>query len=202
MRSVESPTISLVIPTVSRPTLARTLASVAGQLWIPGDEVILVLDGPQPIARELAGQFHLTIRVIEVPGPSKNWGHTPRNLVNQSAIGTHLMNLDDDDELTGNAVEVVRRAIAATPDRPHIFRMSGHPAVGTVWKEKTIREGNVGTPMIVTPNIAGKVAQFNPNRYAGDFDFIRQTCELYPDGPIWNEEVICKVRPHDRGQTR
>lgn len=193
-----NPTISLIIPTVSRPSLVRTLASVRMQRWLTGDEVILVGDGSQPIAREVWEQFNIPGWFVEVPGPSKNWGHTPRNLIMPQATGSHLMAVDDDDELTPDAVDIVRQALRAAPDRPHIFRMSGHHAVGTVWKEPVLREGNVGTPMMVAPNIPGKVAKFNEHRYAGDFDFIRDTCGHYPDGPVWHEGVICLVRPFAR----
>lgn len=193
----EPPTISLIIPTVSRPTLARALASVKRQEWQSGDEVILVGDGLQPIARELWNQFGLPGRFIEVAGPAKDWGHTPRNIVHPIATGTHLMALDDDDQLTPNAVAIVRRAITKEPNRPHIFRMDGTPNVGKVWKEPILREANVGTPMMVAPNVAGKIGQY-VSRYGGDFDFIRDTCSHYPEGPIWNEEVICLIRPFVR----
>jgi glycosyltransferase involved in cell wall biosynthesis len=192
-----TPTISLIIPTIGRPSLARAIASVRLQRWLPGDEVIVVLDGPQPVTRELVGQFHLPIRLIEIVGPSNDWGHTPRNIAMPQATGTHLMALDDDDELTPDAVDRVRQALRAAPDQPHIFRMSGHPDVGTAWKVPTICEGNVGTPMFVCPNVPGKLGRYAP-RYGGDFDFIRDTCGHYPDGPVWHEGVICRVRPFAR----
>lgn len=192
----KSPTISLIIPTISRPSLARTLASVRRQPWRDGDEVILVGDGRQEIAEELWYQFRIPGRYMEVPGPSKNWGHAPRNIVMPTACGEWLMALDDDDELTTNALDIVRRAIARHSDRPHIFRMEGHPTVGTVWKTPELVQGNVGTPMFVCPNDPNRLGRFNPDRYAGDFDFFRETCEHYPEGPVWNEETICLVRPH------
>lgn len=194
---VDALTISLIIPTISRPTLARALASLVGQLWIPGDEILVVADGPQPIARELAGQFYLPVRFIQTHGPSNDWGHTPRNEAMPMATGTHLMALDDDDELAPGAVAIVRRVITATPDRPHLFRMSGHQDVGTVWSVPEIREGGVGTPCLVCPNIAGKLGAYAP-RYGGDFDFIRDTCGHYPAGPVWHTDVICNVRPFAR----
>lgn len=69
-------TISLVIATISRPTLARTLRSLRGQAWEPGDEVLLVGDGPQPVAAELFGQFGLSGRYVENLGPTGMWGTT------------------------------------------------------------------------------------------------------------------------------
>jgi glycosyltransferase involved in cell wall biosynthesis len=189
-----SPTISLVIATIGRPTLARALRSVRVQDWRPQDEILLVGDGPQPVASELWDQFRLPGRFVEVPGPNKDWGHTPRNLVVPLARGAYLMALDDDDEMTPDAVAVVRKALAETPNRPHLFRMSGVPTVGTVWKVKEIREGNVGTPMLVCPNDPARLGRYAP-RYGGDFDFIRDTCAFYPEGPVWHQTVICRVRP-------
>lgn len=109
--------------------------------------------------------------------------------------GEYVVALDDDDVSARNAMVTIRERIMDFPNRPLIFRMSGHPTVGTVWKEKTLALGNVGTPCLVAPNDPSRLAQYTP-RYGGDFDFIRDTCAFYPDGPVWREEVICEVRPH------
>jgi hypothetical protein len=186
--------LSLIVPTVSRPTLARALASVRCQEWNPGDEVLLVGDGPQPVARELWEQFRLPGRFVEVPGPNWDWGHTPRNLVMPTAAGAYLMALDDDDELTPDAVAFVRTALAEAPGRPHIFRVTGVPLLGDVWTEREVRLGNVGTPMLVAPNDPARLGVYTP-RYGGDYDFIAAVCSRYPEGPVWREEVICRVRP-------
>lgn len=187
------PTISLIIPTISRPTLARTLKSIRGQEWRVGDEVLLVGDGSQPVARALWEQFGLPGKFFEVPGPSKDWGHTPRNLTHWLARGSHLMALDDDDEMVLGALALVRNTVAKNPNLPHLFRMSGHPAVGTVWKEKFISLGNVSTPIFLPPNISGRIGKYTP-RYGGDHDFIKETCSHY-EKVIWCEDVICQVRP-------
>lgn len=194
----DRPTISLIIPTVSRPTLARTLASVRKQDWYDDDEVLLVGDGPQPVARALWQQYGLPGRYLETPSCFGFWGHGVRNwvLAGRVATGTHLMALDDDDELTADAVKVVRAAVSEAPDRPHIFRMSGVPnGIGTVWQDKEIRERNVGTPTGVFPNDPTKLARFAP-RYGGDYDFIATTAAMFPpNSVVWREEVICRVRP-------
>lgn len=191
------PTLSLVIPTIGRPTLARTLASVRQQLWRAGDEVLLVGDGPQPIARDLWNQFKLPGRYLETEIVLGHWGHGVRNWVfdNNHAIGQFVMALDDDDELTPQAVDTVRRAIAAAPDQPHLFRMSGVPGLGTLWKVKELAEQNVGTPMFVTPNDSGRLGRYTL-RYGGDFDFIQATCAMYGNDLTWHPEVICRVRPN------
>lgn len=189
------PTISLIIPTVSRPTLARTLASVRRQDWWPGDEVIIVGDGPQAAARPLWEQFGLPGYYCEVRRTDPpDWGHTPRNRVMPLAKGQYLMALDDDDEMATDAIKVVRAALERNPGRPHLFRMHQCHTGAVVWADREIREGNVGTPMLVCPNDPEMYGQYT-SRYGGDFDFILSTCSRYAAGPVWHEAVICRVRP-------
>lgn len=188
-------TITLIIPTVSRPALVRCLFSISEQDWQPGDEVILVGDGPQPRARALWEHFQLPGHYREVPGPNRDWGHTPRNLVMPEARGTHLMALDDDDLFLPHTILTVREALAACPDRPHMFKMEGIPCGGRVWKDREVRHGNVGTPMFVVPTAGRRWAAYPPY-YGGDHAFIRDTLELWPpDALVWRDEVICHVRP-------
>lgn len=192
-----TPTVSLVIPSVSRPTLARTLLSLAGQPWIPGDEILLVGDGPQSQAREMWEQLKLPGRYLETPERLGFWGHGARNwlLDQQAATGGYLAALDDDDVWTPDSLAVIRAAIAERPGHPHIFRMDGVPnGIGLVWKTQQIRERNVGTPMLVVPNDFARLGRYTP-RYGGDCDFVRETCSHYCDGPEWHEDVICRVRP-------
>lgn len=189
-------TVSLVIPTVSRSTLARTLLSLRGQPWIPGDQVLLVGDGPQPQARELWDQFNLPGRYLETPYRLGHWGHGLRNWVfdTAQARGKWIAALDDDDTWLSSALATIRDAIRTEPSRPHIFKMRDAPIVGTVWNEPEIRHANVGTPMLVCPNDPARLGRYAP-LYGGDCDFIRDTCGFYAEGPAWHEDVICWVRP-------
>lgn len=199
------PTISLVIATIGRPTLARSLASLRCQEWIPGDEVLVVGDGTQPVARELCGLFAnaLPLRYLENPGPTGLWGHHARNWVLDAKLcrGAYLMALDDDDEYTPGAIAAARAAFAASAEpRPHIFRMSGHPSCALLWAEPVLRVGSFGTPCIAAPNDPARLGRYG-HRYTGDFDFAESTCAAYPGGPAWREEVICRVRPdHTAGR--
>ncbi|MDY3555297.1 glycosyltransferase family A protein [Gemmata sp. JC717] len=193
-------TISLVIATISRPTLARSLRSLVGQDWRPGDEVLVVGDGVQPVARELCEQFArlISLRYLENPGPRGFWGHHARNWVldTRQARGSYLMALDDDDEYTPGAIASARRAFDLLPvAHPHIFRMSGHPSCELLWSEPAVRVGNFGTPCIACPNDPNKLGRYALT-YAGDFEFARTTLAHYPGGwPVWREEVVCAVRP-------
>lgn len=194
-------TISVVIATKGRPTLARSLRSLQAQDWRPGDEVLVVADGPLPVVRELCAQFAplLPVRHLENPGPRGVWGHHARNWVMEArqARGAYLMALDDDDEYTPDAIQAARRAFDNCPvPHPHIFRMSGHPSNPLLWSEPVMRVGNLGTPCIALPNDPARLGRYGLD-YAGDFEFARSTLALYPwTQPVWREEVVCAVRPH------
>ena len=186
--------LSILIPTVSRPTLARTLRSLRGQdLW-PGDEVLLVGDGEQPVARSLFEQFGLPGRYVTVPGPSRDWGHTPRNRSMALARGAWLLFVDDDDACAPGAVAMVRSALAENPARPHLFRMHLVPQGVTLWRRREVVLGNVGTPMFVLPT-AGPRGEWGRG-YGGDCEFITSTLARWPaDALVWREEVIAHVWP-------
>jgi glycosyltransferase involved in cell wall biosynthesis len=177
--------ITLIIPTISRPTLKRTLDSLKGQPWQRGDEVIVVGDGKQPAAKQMWRSARLKGRYLEVLGPSGDWGHTPRNVVNPSVRSGFIAALDDDDIWTPNALASIRAAITADPDRPHIFGMKCYPPMAF--------EG-ICTPMLVCPAIPGKLGKYTP-RYGGDQDFAAETIAFYPGGAVRHDEAICLVRP-------
>lgn len=195
------PSISLVIPTIGKPTLARTLASLVGQPWRPGDEVLLIGDGPQPVAAELWDQFAGAVpgRYLETPNTLGFWGHGIRNWVQDRGIprGGLRAQLDDDDIWTPGALAAIRASAIEHPGRPLVFRMDWSAPDGSrrvLWNEPELREGNVGTPLLVTPVTLGHAPW--THRYAGDFDHISTICSRHPEGPVWVPDVICICRPH------
>lgn len=183
------PRISLIIPTIGRESLRRTLDSLVGQPWRDGDEVMLVGDGRQQKADEawLEYRHKLPGRYLEVEGgPHRDHGHSVRNEVMRLAKGSHIAALDDDDIWTPNALELIRGAITECPNRPHLFRMQEGTA-GPV-------SPNIGTPMLVAPNDPSRLSTYE-YFVGGDRRFIEKTTALYPDGAVQHEEVICVVRP-------
>lgn len=191
--------LTLVIPTISRPSLLATLNSLRKQNWQEGDEILVVGDGPQETARCIWEASGLPGRFLETPEQLGSWGHGVRNWVNTNRLakGDYVAALDDDDVWTPEALDTVRRTVAEAPSRPILFKM----AVGTLegkklWKDKNLKVGNVGTPMLVAPNDPWKLGTWG-TEYGGDGRFIIETCKHYPEGPVWHEGVLCVIRPHD-----
>lgn len=189
---------TIMIPTCGRDTLKRTLESILANGYAPGDEVIVVGDGPQPgVPGILEGlDERLAVTYVESP-PDHFWGHPQRNVAMRLATGTHLVSIDDDDEYVADGLSAMRSAASENPGKILIFRMDGPRFQGAppIWVDKEIRLANVGTPAFVVPNIPGQLGEWG-RRYAGDFDFITSTVEKWPGGKdavVWVDKIVLKI---------
>ncbi len=163
--------LSIIVATCGRPTLANTLASITSQLR-SGDEIIVYYD------------------------TSGDAGDTARNRMMPQAKGTHLLFVDDDDELRPGALDAIRRFGEEHPGRIGIFRMN-RGLYGPQWT----RRGdlwNTGTGMYVIPNVPGKIGRWGSPIAAagrrGDYPFITETVALIGE-PVWCEEIIQELKP-------
>lgn len=190
----KSPTFSVILPTVSRPTLARTLTSIRAQRLIRGDEVLLCPDGFQPLAEELWRQFGLPGRVLHLGGPYHEPGDSLRNLALTQARGDWLLFMDDDDVYTPGAFDVIRQSVAGT-EGLHLFRMR-YPEGRTLWEKPEVIRGNVSTITIAVPR-RGPLGRWGPVKTSGDYGFCESTLAANGGQVAWHEEVIALVRPHD-----
>lgn len=178
---MSNPTISVIIPTIGRDSLARAVKSCAG-----ADEVIVVYDRAHPDAVRppvpINGQVH-----------GGDHGYTARTRGIRLATGTHLAFIDDDDWYLPDAFTVMREH--AHPDRPVIFRMR-HPHGGIIWREPVLEFGNVSTQMFLVPNRPARLGEWEPHNPAlvmpgGDYTFIRGCVERMGD-PVWRPEMVAE----------
>lgn len=184
--------ISIIIPTLGRSTLKRTLDSIVSQLS-KSDEVIVVSDGPSEAAKKICQAFPDKIRYFE-EGPTRKWGHAQRNLGMKNAGGTHLAFMDDDDVYFPNALASMRKGALENPDRPIIFKSWICEVL--FWKQKKIDVSNVSTQMFFIPNVPERLALWRPDTSresgrGGDSVFMRDTVALWPpDSLVWREEIL------------
>lgn len=195
--------LSIIVPTTGRPSLAATLAAIAKQT-APGDSVIVIADGPSDAARAMfSGYARLNGAAARQPvrwtyveaDHGGAWGHPLRNLaLDRLVTTTHVATIDDDDVHVDGALDLMRAAAAETW-LPVVFRArwgAGHPAAGVeLWHRPEVAYGNVATPMVVWP--AATRARWG-HSYDGDFRFY---CELEVEygGLVWRPETVAEVRP-------
>lgn len=188
------PRLSILMPTV-RPTLARSLASLAPQLSAD-DEVLLLPDGPAYFeqTRTIAEASGIpNWRMIE-SGPFNNLGHGQINHALPLATKDAIAFLDDDDIYTPNAIAAMREGLAKHPGRPLLFRMRSYWDK-LIWSEPKIEYGNIGSPCIVLPNDQQRLGRWWNGRGA-DFEFLRQTLTKYPpESHVFCDSVVCECRP-------
>ena len=156
-------TISYIIPSINRPTLHRTLASI--EMW-PGDEICIEFDIPR------------TFR----------WGNDQRNKAIARAKGDYLSFIDDDDYFVPGHRLMQDRAIQEHPGVPILFQMK-YPNGPVLWEEKTVTPGNVSTPQILVPNIKEKLHHWEGARNMADYIFIDKW-KWPKEDIVWREEIL------------
>jgi len=128
--------LSIIIPTIGRSLLKRTLESIGSQELMLGDEVLVAGDGTQTGAEEmfhaskLPGVYISLRSSLGKLGP----GHTVRNAVMPRATGDYLLYMDDDDWYLPGAFAVIRNALLENPGKPHLFRMRRLGKKDVLWK--------------------------------------------------------------------
>lgn len=180
--------ITVVIPTLGRASLERTLASCED-----ADEIIVILDtarGCTELPCELPSHALCVKGEFGVTG-----GHAGRVHGIGLAHGTHLAFMDDDDVYRPGAFDLMR---ATACDLPVIFRMD-HYSHGILWRDPEIRFGNVSTQMYLVPNEPEYLGSWTPHvpglpEPGGDYTFIRETAERM-GGVLWSTEVTAVLRP-------
>lgn len=194
---MSTPWLSVIVPTVGRPTLERTLQSIRSQRSADDVEIIIVGDAHKGTWREQLGSMPLLAArydavYVEHDGGSHCWGHPQRQYGAELADGEWLAWLQDDDVYAHGAFDAIEAGTRGQ-DVPVLFR-AAVPAGIIVWMRQEIAENNIDANCIVTPNRPAQIGRWG-SRYQGDFDFVRSTAELYDGRVAWDERIIALARP-------
>lgn len=178
------PTFTIVVPSAARASLARTLASISGQL-LPGDELLVLVND------------------------AWDWGNSARQAGQERARADYILFCDDDDVFVPGALAAMREWAAANPGRIGVFRRRSD-AWPTQWAEPVLRRGNVQSSNFLIPNVAGKVGRWgpvsqDPARRAeltasgvppwSDADFVAETARLQGAEPVFVDVVTVHADP-------
>lgn len=192
--------LSLLVPTLGRPSLARALNSVKDQL-ASGDEVIVVgdtHDGELPEVEALVRDYGKQFRYLAHDAGHHCWGHCTLMYGINRANGDYIHCSDDDDCWSPDALDAMRGAIAEL-NEPHPLLFRFRSWYGPVfWSQRgLIAEGQIGGHCLVTPNIPDRIGVFGC-RYEGDYDYILSTLQKWPRGILdaqWVDRIVAIARP-------
>jgi glycosyltransferase involved in cell wall biosynthesis len=113
-----TPTFSIIVPTILRPTLAATLDSIQAAGLAPGDEVLVMVDAEhahKPLPPGVRASRAAPVAVYYSEVSRGGWGGPARNLGVKAAKGSHLLFIDDDDVYRPGAIDTIRAMVAEAP---------------------------------------------------------------------------------------
>lgn len=184
------PLFTVVIPTIGRETLARTLASIDFDVC----EVVVVADthgelqsDPRPLLT------NNRIRYREWDAGQHDTGSPQLHLGYALARGFFVLNCGDDDVFQPRAFDCIAAVMDSDP-RPLMFKVELHPNEKRgnrepvwLWSEKSIERFKVTGQSFVCPNFPQRFG-----RWVDDVTFMRETVALWGGRIEWREELIAR----------
>jgi glycosyltransferase involved in cell wall biosynthesis len=206
-----TPTLTICVPTIGRPSLTETLASIARQALIPGDQVLAVFDsfGADPTLYE---QTHAIVTgfgftFVAYNGHTHFYGNPQLNHAMTLATGDYFCALGDDDVYVDGAIARLRASLQ--PGKATLFQFFTPPyMVGehdprrfVLWADKKLRVANLSGCCIAAPrNCLVPVSE--DRRIEVDFEWIAEIVAKTGEKPIWLKDCLIIARPDLRnGQT-
>lgn len=199
-----TPTFTIVVPTIGRPTLAHTLASIARQALESGDRVVVALDihqePPRPDVAELVSQYGFELLLVDAG--YHFMGNPQLNAAIAGCTTDYLIALGDDDVYVDGAIERLRRHVK--PGRATLFQFyappylaEGNPRRFILWSQRTLQVADISGCCIATPREA-LVPVSDERRIEVDFDWIQAIVEKTGQRPVWMRDVLVIARPDIR----
>lgn len=190
--------ISIIIPTIGRRSLKRTLESISTQIW-KQDEVIVVGDGMQDGARKMTTSFGGCFRYLETK-QTRAWGDAQRSYGMDVAKGTYLAFMDDDDIYLPGALETMHSAIK---QNKAFFLFKIECGNGVIWNRPEISINNVSTQMILIKNIKSLPRWSSnpdfPYGSGGDFQFIKAAAQAISEPVCFRQEIVARLEQRSWG---
>ena len=191
--------LSLICPTIGRGTLSQLVDSVRSQMH-PGDEFIIVGDGPQPGINAAGLNAMPGVRYVETPTRTGDFGCTPCDYGIEIATGDLVFFIGDDDVCPEGAFDAIHKGVESDPDVPHIFSMmhTGRKL------GNSINCCYVSGQQIVVPRDMSKMprmADCDPGQIAvSDWVFIDKVHRAWNMRTLFHQEIIAILYNQNNGR--
>ncbi len=201
--------LSVIIPTLGRPTLQRAVNSALREMP-PTDELIIVGDGPTPGA-DWVKEYDPRIRYFE-HGPTRSWGAAQYDFGMQMAEGHYCVFLPDDDYMPTGALEAIREGVTPYVACVHVFACRMDHWGGRVLRgSKNMCEVTANQIVVPAPNsregiieqVVSKPMPHWADSKAQTFDhaYLMAMLKWYDqENPVFHPEVICIADQHNNGR--
>jgi hypothetical protein len=197
---VSRPLFTVVIPTIGRDTLPRTLASIRSQLPCNDAEVLIGVDTHTDLSHEAWQMIRgysdfYAARYYELDAGRHDMGSPQIAYGMAQAQGLWLLNCGDDDIYVPGAFNVMSRAIAeqAGPEHPLMFKVElrANEARGNssaiLWSHRELKRFKVTGQSFVTPNDPARLGEWE-----NDWRFMQTTVANYGGMVDWREELTMR----------
>lgn len=204
------PNLTVIIPTVGRNTLTRTLDSIVGQRLQEDDQVLVCGDDNPTASKEMDLPLGAWEHIVTGLGPQfkfhrldageGTWGNAQRNAMIPLATSEWVLFQDDDDIFMPCAFDTIRMMATVqekhgsnTEKVPMYFRYEGPSGVLFWRKAGDILRNEIGGHSIVAPN-GPRLAAWGDG-YSGDWDYVARTSKNFKDLGFWHPHILSAHKP-------
>lgn len=198
-----TPTFTVLIGSIGRPSLRQSLDSIARQARVPGDQVIVAIDsfeqGDRPDVQALVRSYGVGFDACAYDA-GYHWlgveqiNHALRTV---PLTGSHVFTIGDDDVFVDDAYATLRPLCAAHPDRPILYRFLA-PWRQILWDAPRMQMSRISGCCIAAPR--ANVGEMSTRQYAEhDYDWMLDVLKSSGRYPLWLDECLVIARPEPRG---
>jgi len=195
---INKPWLSVVIPTIGRWTLERTLASIAAQSQSAGVEVMVVADTHGGVTYELkqarTGVEALGFHWLEHDAGQHIYGQPQRTYGAKQATAPYIWFSQDDNVAAKDSLGVIERAIDLQLRRRPLFFQCLTYWRATVWSFPVLQLGNIDADCLVLPQHLAQQIEWGL-RYEGDYDAAARAFNLSGGDVAWIDQTVSISRP-------
>jgi len=201
-----TPTLTICIPTIGRPSLRHTLDSIKRQKLVPGDRVVVVFDshghGHNYDLQELVEGYGKPFEYHEHDGGTHFYGNPQFNYGMSLAGSGYFCGLGDDDIYVDGALERLRKALR--PGRVTLCQFYSPPFNTpsgarrfVLWDTPTLRVAHISGCCMVAP-VEALVPVSAEQRIEVDYDWIVDVIAKSGQKPLWFKGCLIIARPEMR----